>query len=275
MYIRAQKTIDNQIPSWSTGTDAEIAQALQDHYAGKIDLTQYWSVGDERVVSLSAMEATGVGESHVAQDVTFVILHGKDMFDLTEAGYSGKKNAFVVGMKGVLNNNGTPENGYIDTQNKVISGYNWKNFARRTWCDSVFREAIPSTVKGWFKKFQYKSITNNGTNGGDPITNYTIDTLENYFTLPAINEVFNDEYGARWSSNQYDFIYLLEGSMMDYYLIGANKMKGLTEAHCWLRTPRADSNYYFDDIWARSTYAQTGMSQRPNSSCSISPFGCI
>ena len=63
--------------SWSTGTDAEIKAMVDSYYAGEVtlaDIRSVWSIGDEREVTLSAMAATGVGESHRAQSVKVVIL---------------------------------------------------------------------------------------------------------------------------------------------------------------------------------------------------------
>jgi len=55
---------DNQsgvkIVSFASGTDQELADMLAAHYAGDIDIHDYWSVGDTRTVSLSAMDATYV-----------------------------------------------------------------------------------------------------------------------------------------------------------------------------------------------------------------------
>ena len=63
------------IVTWADGTDAEIVAMVNAADDGMINLADYWSVGDERQVTLSAMEATGVGESHVEQTVTFVLMN--------------------------------------------------------------------------------------------------------------------------------------------------------------------------------------------------------
>ena len=50
--------------TWAGGTDEEIVKMVQLADEGKINLSDYWAVGDTRTVQLSAMSATGVGESH-------------------------------------------------------------------------------------------------------------------------------------------------------------------------------------------------------------------
>ena len=66
------------LPSWSTGTDAEIKAVVDAYYAGELTLEEIqsvWSIGDEREVTLSAMAATGVGETHASQTVKFVLMN--------------------------------------------------------------------------------------------------------------------------------------------------------------------------------------------------------
>lgn len=43
------------IVPWSTGSDEDIAAMLEAHYAGKINIWDYWEIGQERVVHLNAI----------------------------------------------------------------------------------------------------------------------------------------------------------------------------------------------------------------------------
>lgn len=205
-------------PSWSTGTDAEIAEALEKHYAGEIDLTQFWSVGDERTVHLSAMAATGVGESHVEQDVTFVIMNADNGEDaITNPNYNYQlvtpinghtRPVFLIGMKDLLANGTTREGGYMNPSSTYIGS--WNGCARRTWCNNVFKNAIPSTLVNIFKQVGVKTAeTYNGS---------TIQTSQDYFFLPAEREIFNSSS----SSNQTEFDAL---SQFEYYKTTANRIK--------------------------------------------------
>ena len=88
--------------SWSDASDADIVKMVQAADEGKINLADYWNVGDERVVHLSAMEATGVDESHAEQNVTFVLMNagGKMLANgQTEC-------SFIVGIKDGLAESG-------------------------------------------------------------------------------------------------------------------------------------------------------------------------
>ena len=237
-------------PTWAGGTDAEIVEALGKHYAGGIDLTKYWNVGDERVVSLSAMSATGVNESHAAQDATFVIMNvgGKTLADGTT------ECAFIVGMKDCLNET----NGYMNSINTNAGG--WDSCARRTWCNSVFYNAIPSTLRPIFK--QHLNRTANG--GADATAG--VDSVD-YFSLPAEYEV-RGEYA--FSNSQYE----TGLKIFEYYNTVLNRMKKTTSGSStsyWTRSP------YFSNTGQIVYFLTTGSSARSNASYGggLSPFGVI
>ena len=126
--------------TWADGTDEEIVAMVNAADKGEINLADYWHVGDERQVILSAMEATGVGESHVEQTVTYVLMNagGKTLANATLSGRTDC--SFIVGMK-----NGLANGGYMNSSNTNSVG--WEACARRTWCNDVFRKAIPSTLR--------------------------------------------------------------------------------------------------------------------------------
>lgn len=99
-------------PTFADGTDAEITEALQKAYTGEIDLFEDygWAVGDERVVTLSAMDWSWdyIDRDSIrqtasyhgnAQQVTLVIMD-KEVYDLSDNSGKGK---LVIGLKEVLN----------------------------------------------------------------------------------------------------------------------------------------------------------------------------
>lgn len=232
-------------PSWANGTDEEIIEALNLHYAGVIDLHDYWTVGDERRITLSAMEATpsGIGESHAASTVTFVLMNagGKTL-------YNERTNcAFVVGMKEALGPGGVMGNSNLAT---------WFNTVRRTWCNTTFREAIPSSIRGIFKQH----INKYSKPGGG------VSESVDYFALPGEREVVGS---SSFSSN--------DGDQFDYYKTAANKKKIWTTTGAgtykqyWTRSSWNDSDggfVYITSTGAASVGGSTGV-------YGLSPFGCI
>ena len=153
-----------KIVAFSTGTDEEIAAMIEAHYNNKINIADYWAVGDMRTVHLSAMAATGVDESHRAQDVQFVIL-GFEHDDLVTEINGHSKAAVSVGLKDCLMNaksasnvnNGSAdtERGRMNSENSNIGG--WMNCARRAWCNNVFFSALPSTWRSMVKTVNKKT----------------------------------------------------------------------------------------------------------------------
>lgn len=216
------------IKPFATATDAELADMLQAHYDGLIDLhtEEGWDVGAERTVRLGAMLATGVGESHVEQDVTMVLMNkgGKTLSDGTT------ECAFIVGQKNMLANNGTREGGYMNSSNTNSGG--WKNSARRTWCNSVYYNAIPSGFRALLKQFINKSGIGGSSSSG-------VEDTTDYCALPAEVEVFGSQ----------TYSVAGEGAQFKYYETSANRIKKAGDSGSanlwWERSPRSGSETRF------------------------------
>lgn len=243
-----------EIVPWATGTDAQIAKMIAALDSGKITVADTgWQIGDEREVSLAAMEATGVGESHNAQTVTFVLMDSGH-FDLTTPTAGGStKDHFVVGMKDCLD-----EMGYMNATN--TNEGSWPACARRAWCNSIFRNAIPQTLRNCFKQFQV--ITAETVSG---TTNLTSD---DYFALPAVKEVF----GAVENSNATEAAAL---SQIAYYETAANRIKQVdgSAVFWWERSPVAGKGEagYFGVVGNDGVAGNGGA----GGTRGLAPFGCI
>lgn len=237
----------SKIVTWANGTDEEIAAMIAAADAGQIDLGDYWAVNDERTVSLSAMAATGVGETHAAQYVTFVLMHKglyKDANDKTVN--------FVVGLKDSLN-----ENGYMNSAD--TNAGSWESSARRTWCNSIFKNAIPASLRGIFK--QFKTVTASENNSD------TLKTSLDYFALFAEKEVFGTNTFSRAAEAN-------ALTQIDYYKVTANRVKKVNGSanYWWERSPYSDSSYFFCGVNINGTADAYGAS---NTTRSLAPFGCI
>lgn len=224
-----------KIVTFASGTDAEIAKMIQAHYNDKINIADYWSVGDTRSVSLSDMSATGVGESHRAQTVQFVI-GDFEHDDLATPINGHTKAAITLLQKDCLMdatsasnvNNGSvdTEKGYMNSSNTNVGG--WKNCARRTWCNNVFFAALPSAWQSMVKTVNKKvSVGNNSS---------TIETVQDNIFLAAEIEIFG--------STTYSFAG--EGTQYQYYKNAtANRYK----------MPKYNSSYVSNIYWERSPYS--------------------
>jgi hypothetical protein len=158
---------------WDTGTDAEIIAMIEGYYNGDIPLKaieSVWSIGDKRSIHLDAMEATGVSESHHADDYEFVIIDFNH--DLLVEPIKGITKALItIQQDRILYKNTTSssfssnypsqsdEGGYMNSSNTNYTG--WNTCARRTWCNSVYYNAFPQYIKGNIKQV-YKSTAHSG-----------------------------------------------------------------------------------------------------------------
>lgn len=249
-------------PEWSTGTDAEIVEALEKHYTGEIDLTEYWSVGDERTVSLSAMSADGSMESHVAQDIIFV-LSAKGGYILSD---EITECCFQVDQKYLFSNGTYGEIGPLVSNRNDQS---WFGSLRDVWCNSVFYNSIPVSLRPIFKEFKLYA------------REYSSQTAYRYFTLRAEKELFGTNTNANSS-------YESTLSQVEYYETSINRVKansviqtsdGYNSANYWLRSPRNPSTGIgFCCVVSRyrGLTADSGYDTYPNSSLQgISVFGVI
>ena len=250
-------TVSIKIVTWATGTDAEIAGMVAAADAGQISLKDYWEVGQERTVNLSAMAATGVGESHVAQSVTLVLMDSICIgFTLATATSGGKtKPDFIVGLK-----NSLIEIGPMNLNNTNANG--WSGCARRTWCNDVFRLAIPSSLRGIFKQFKWKQ----GKGGGETIG--LLETTDYFGLAPEKAILGSDIYSLPDEAALY--------AQWNWYKTSANRIKkrgdtGVVNDYWWECSARSNyiSHYCVVDGSGYGSYGNA------NSSFGLAPFGCI
>lgn len=219
-----------KIVPFATGTDEEIAAMVAAHYADKIRLSDYWAVGDTRTVSLYAMAATGVDESHRAQDVQFVI-GDFDHDELATSINDHSKAAVTLLQKDCLMDassasnpgHGNTENGYMNSDNTNAGG--WKSCARRTWCNNVYFSALPSVWQSIVK------TVNKKTSAGRQQS--TIETVQDKIFLASEIEIFS---GATYS-------YGGEGARYQFYKNGTSNL---------IKRPVFSSDHFSSSYFMRS-----------------------
>lgn len=222
------------IVAFATGTDEEIANMVRAHYNDQINIADYWAVGDMRTVHLSAMAATGVGESHREQDVQFVI-GDFNHDDLTTPINGHSKAAVTLLQKDCLmdaSNASNPVNGSDNTENGYMNRLNdknsWKKCERRTWCNNVYFNALPTTWKSMIKTVNKKGAVDNYTS--------TMEIVQDKIFLAAGAEVFN----------KVQISYSTEGTQYQYYKNAtANRYK----------MPKWSNNEVSSFYWLRSPYS--------------------
>ena len=214
------KCIQNNVSvaPFASATDAQINAMMTAYYNGDLSIAEMgWNFGDTRTVALPAMAATGVGESHVAQTVTYVILNVDNGVDaVTNPNYNYQlvtpinghtRPAFIIGQKDILANGNTAEYGYMN--GSPTNSGSWPACARRTWCNDVYYNAIPSDFRSLIKQVTVKTGVYNAS---------TIVTSNDYIFLLGEREIL-DSMGST-SQAEYDAL-----SQLDYYKTASNRIK--------------------------------------------------
>lgn len=242
-----------KIVSWADGTDEEIVEMVAAADRGEINLSDYWAIGQERKVTLKKMNSTtNASDSHESQEVTLVLAHvgGKTLVSPTESGRT--ECSFQVDMKNCLK-----ESGNMKTSGDNTGG--WSSTNRRTWCNSTFKNSIPSTLLPIFKQFKNVSGKGGGATTGTQNTN-------DWFALRAEIEV----HGKALLS------FTGEGEHIEYYKTESRRVKRYGDSgsaiEWWSRSPERDNEKAFRitvsngaPLSSNADFYYTG----------ISTFGCI
>lgn len=226
---------DLKIVTFADGTDAEIEKMIEAHYAGKINISDYWAVGDKRIIHHNAMDATGVSESHRANDYDYVII-GIEHDDLATAINGKTKAAITIQTERMLyldttteyNNsyNASHECGYINSSSTNSGG--WEDCERRTWCNNVYKKCLPAYIQNMMK--QVKKSTSVGSRSS------TIKISNDYAFLLSEIEIFGST----------TYSYAGEGKQYQYFKNAiANRYK----------KPRFDDSHVSGHYWERSPYS--------------------
>ena len=257
-----------KIVTFAGGTDAEIAKMIQAHYNDKINIADYWAVGDTRSVSLSAMSATGVGESHRAQTVQFVI--GDFNHDDLTTPINGHTKAAVTLLQkdclmdatsasNVNNGSADTEKGYMNSTNTNAGG--WKNCARRTWCNNVFFAALPSAWQSIVKTVNKKSGTGGGSSSGTEVT------TDKIFLASEIEIFGSRSYSVDGEGAQYQYY---KNATANRYKMPKWGSSSVTHIY-WERSPYSGNTTYFCNV------NYNGNASRYNASTAygVAPCLCI
>lgn len=239
--------------SWTTGTNDEITAMVNAYYNGILsldDIKSVWHLGDTRSVDLAAMEATGVGESHRAQTVEMEILDF-DHDTLTTPVGSITKALITVDIKNCLRDanvtddtgSSNTEHGYMNSTDTNVGG--WTSCARRSWCNNVFYNALPSYFKSLIKSVD--KLTSAGNQSA------TINTDSDYCFLLSEIEIFGSISQSKAG----------EGSQYAWFSNATANRYKLPKWHSsaasdtwWWRSPFGNSPYAFCALYY---YGSTGI----------------
>ena len=223
------------IATWENGTDAEIADMLTAHYKGQIKVSDYWSVGDTRKVSLSNGEW-----------VELVII-GFDADTLTSS-INGKTLAAVTWQQ---------KNCLADKRamSSNSNAYDWTNTNLRTWLRDTYYGYLPSKFKSLIKTVNKKS-------------SHTLSTPSSTASPTVFDSqetIFIPSYGELHSNN----IAPDKTTVYEFYKVASNVSKNMVY---WTRTGWV---YITTSNSAFGFYSSDGNSISANSYCGVAPAGCL
>lgn len=232
-----------------SATDQEIIDMLDAHEQGIINITDYWTVNDTRTASISSIAATGVGESHAAQQVHVVLSHrgGQTLEDGSACTFQWD---FVEALA---------EGGYMNSSDTNTGGYDGS--ARAPWNDTPMYNALPAWLKKMTKPFNVTSGVGGGASSG-------LQTTVHKLALRAEKEVF----GSRTYSFSDEANALTQ---VDYYKTADNRKKkrGISGSvyYWWLRSSYSGNSSYFCSVASGgSAYSNYASDSR-----GLAPFGCF
>ena len=231
---------DLKIVTFADGTDAEIAKMIEAHYAGKINISDYWAVGDKRTIHHNAMDATGVSESHKANNYAYIII-GIEHDDLVTAINGKTKAAITIQTERMLyldttteyNNSydALHEYGYMNSSSTNSGG--WEGCARRAWCNNVYKKCLPAYIQNMMK--QVKKLTSVESQNG------TIKTSNDYAFLLSEIEIFGRiMHSFAGEGKQYQYFKNATANNYKKPRYGSIYVSG----YYWERSPRSASNHF-------------------------------
>ena len=218
-----------EIVSWKTGSVEQISKMLDAHYAGKINIEDYWAVGDIRKEDLRAISSGTTGESQSAQEITLAIIGFNHDTLKTQLGVK-TKGAVTIQTLNCLNTTG-----YINSSYSGVDKALWSKSQRRTWCNNEFVNAL-STLKGLIKPVVKLSNRHADSN----YTSYRQqETTEDYAFLLSQWEVWGSQ---QISSSDYGTL-PADGTQYEYMKTSSNRIKSVNGStnYWWTRSSHVDS----------------------------------
>ena len=263
-----------KLVSWSSGSDADIAKMVNAYYAGKLtlaDIQSVWSIGDVRNMDIPAISASGtyegvsweVSESHRAQTVQVEILDFNHDNLLNSVGNISKalitvdlKNCLMDAecANGTKYNNLNTERGGMNASSTNVGG--WDQSVRRTWCNTAFYSAIPTSMR------QLVKLVLKTTSKGDQSTS-TKSSYDRVFLLSEVEVAGTISQAATTS----------EGSLYDWFETPSNRSKLPRQSQYYngarwlLRSPVKNNSTHFcvvsDTNLGSTTHGSTGEALAP------------
>ena len=233
-----------KIVTWADGSPEEIAAMLEAHYAGQIDIHDYWAVGDERKVILGAISqnATDIGANSDVQVISLVLMNEGGM-DLTESIGSVSECAFIVGQKNVLGNGKLICRGCTNNSSSWSNTLEWSQSDIRTWANTNYYNALPNEIKNILKQVKVISSSINNT---DYVSN-------DYITFPTEKNVWGTVTQSRTNTTEASL------PQFEYYETSTNRIKSIGTSGYYSEQQYSGMVYYITRSIEMQSYRNFGF----------------
>ena len=271
-----------KIKPFATCTDDEIKQYLDLHYAGKINIGDYWHVGDTRKIHLNNIANPNKDkytDTWPAQDITIVIT-AFNHHDLATPINGITKTAITVQTREVLNNltDYWNVNGCVFTnlsKDIDVTFAKWSKLPLRTWMNGTFlTTCFSSNWKNMIKSTKHKRLTQYNAK--------TTESVTDKIFLPSYPEIFGN------ISNTFKYLNGdtptgEEGIQWEYYKIAKNRIKKgnnngkANSVSCYWLNGSANSDYDSNTgyHWCDVTSRGEGQSTLGQYAYGLAPAFCL
>lgn len=140
---------------------------------------------------------------------------------------------------------------------QITNSGGWNSCPRRTWCNSVYRDAIPSSLRGIFKQFKVRTANGSGSSAVDST---------DWFSLFSEKEIFGSTTYANSSAES-------QNTQLDYYKTSSNRIKRINSSagSWWERSTTSGTSNRFCRVYASGSANRNITNNRDG----LAPFGCI
>ena len=231
-----------EIVTFADGTDEQISAMLDAHYKGKINIEDYWSVGDTRTVQLTNLGSSGT-QVHVDQKMIMIII-GFNHDNLENKQGIRDKAAVTIQCKDALGNNEILEGEYYwGREYKAENGDNYTKSPLRNWLNENFINSMPSSFNSMIKTVNKKNLAYHNTANNAPLISKDKAFLLSY--PEVFGTVKYDDYIENKEVGEY------EGTKYEYFKSSSERYRKINNdgsivnnsewARWWLRSPASVS----------------------------------
>ncbi len=229
---------------------------LEAHYNGQINISEYWHVGDTRVVHIDELEkSVCTSKSHAAQDMTMVIMDFNHD-DLTTPINGKSKAAVSIGFRETLGDNGVGESEYYWGKKlvPVRDNHNYSDSLLREWFNEELLYALPATFNSLIKEVNKKNLAYHTKTDEAPLITQDKIWLLSYpevFGTEIFNHYLSGANPSDWEGVQYEYM-KTSNNRIKY---NNNNGTAGDNSFYWLRSPSSRNASGVGRFWCSVTNA--------------------